>query len=93
MHAGGRFQPGNPGRPRGAKGRALPAEIRRRAIVDNADEYLAVMTTAARSRRRSDQRWFADQYRRLLPKETAVSVLDGDKQLVLVVPAAGTGKT
>lgn len=81
------FKPGNPGggRPKGSKNR-LPAAIKLAVLQNLSDDYERIMTLAARSRRRVDQRWFADQYRRLLPKDETVTVT-GDKQLVLVVPA------
>ena len=44
------------------------------------------MQEAAQSRFKTDRQWFAAEYRKLLPKDEAVT-LTGDQQLVIAVPA------
>lgn len=84
-----KFKPGNPGggRPKGSKNKGLPAEIKLRVLQSRAEDFERIMEDAANAKSAAARRWFADQYRRMLPKDEAVTVTN-DKQLVIVVPKA-----
>lgn len=73
------------GRPKGSKNKMPPAEIKLRVIQNMRREYEGIMCAAARSKLKTDRRWFAEEYRKLLPKDEALTVT-GDKIFELVLP-------
>ena len=74
------------GRPKGAKSKKLPPDMKLEVLQRGFTAYRDIMLQMATGKTMSQRKWFADQYRRLLPRDEAISVT-GDKQLVIVVPA------
>lgn len=82
------FKRGNKigGRHKGSKNKLPPAELKLRVLHSRFEDYERIMREAANSKYKRDQQWFAAEYRKLLPKDEAVT-LTGDQQLVIAVPA------
>lgn len=83
-----RFKLGNKkgGRKKGSKNKLPPAELKLRVLHDRFSDYERIMKQAASSTFKTDRQWFASEYRKLLPKDEAVTIT-GDQQLVIAVPA------
>ena len=68
------FKKGNPGKPKGAKSKQPPIDIKRKVVTELAGDFFAIMQEFASSTIKSDRRWFADLYAKLLPKESEVAM-------------------
>lgn len=74
-----------PGRPKGSKNKCLPAAIKLRLLQDFAGNFESVLRQMFTSRVKTDRRWAADQYRRMLPQDVDATVQTGES-LCIVIP-------
>lgn len=83
------FKPGNKGRPKGAKSKLPPAQLRAKLCALYADDYISVLGKFATSRFKTDQKYFLSHMRRLLPREFQMTGAGGSPLRIVVHKATG----